>query len=297
MPLDPAPVLAATPPPGPPAGLLVDRPRPCARCTYDLFRQPLDGKCPECGTEVAASVRARYLRDAGPAYVRALRQGADLVVAVIVVALVALGVGLAGMYLAKLRVSWRTTVFFQSLLDLGFLAATWRLTVADPTGGQRARRWGARAVMGLLAVVQVAMAAFVIGGRLDPETGVALPTLQRLWLMLVVVTALEAASTLAFGFTVAGLSRRLPAPGLARAIRLASVGFFLTLLIALANNALLLAWMHGRVSRETLGRVLGLIAWPENAGRSVFGVAAAVFLWAFARRLRAEAAQAADAGG
>ena len=37
---------------------------------------------------------------------------------------------------------------------------------------------------------------------------------RRLWTMLLTITALEAAATLAFGFTVAGLSQRLPAPGL-----------------------------------------------------------------------------------
>ena len=276
MPPDPA---------APPPGRLLDRPRPCVRCTYDLFRQPLDGKCPDCGTGVAASLQTRYLRTPAPPTCAPCARGPTSS---------SPSSSSPSSHspprwpctCLPLPWLWRASFIFQLLLDLGCLAATWRLTVADPGLRRPVRRWAVRAVVLLLAVAQVGLAAFVIAWSTNPNA-------HRLWVMIVTTATLEAVTALAFGFTVAGLSARLPAPGLARGIRIASVGLFVALLPAVAWGVLILAFLHSHVTYQTVERVSRLLTWPENTGRAVFGVAAAVLLWAFARRLRAESAEAA----
>jgi hypothetical protein len=64
------------------------------------------------------------------------------------------------------------------------------------------------------------------------------------------------------------------------------------LLAAVGSGAAFAAWLYGRLSFDNSRRTVDLLAWPENAGRTVFGIALAVLLWTFARRLRAEAAAA-----
>ncbi|NLF31380.1 MAG: hypothetical protein GX591_10920 [Planctomycetes bacterium] len=48
---------------------------PCVSCGYTLRGLMTDGRCPECGTDLAASLDPRLLRFAPPAYVRTLAMG------------------------------------------------------------------------------------------------------------------------------------------------------------------------------------------------------------------------------
>lgn len=58
---------------------IVDTDRPCVQCSYNLRGVPITGKCPECGTDVAASLKGILLQHAGTEYLTTLRSGLSLV--------------------------------------------------------------------------------------------------------------------------------------------------------------------------------------------------------------------------
>jgi predicted RNA-binding Zn-ribbon protein involved in translation (DUF1610 family) len=48
---------------------------PCAVCNYNLRELSRAGLCPECGTPVARSFKARHLRGLSPAWLRSVQWG------------------------------------------------------------------------------------------------------------------------------------------------------------------------------------------------------------------------------
>ncbi|MDZ4828650.1 MAG: hypothetical protein SGJ09_00450 [Phycisphaerae bacterium] len=58
----------------------------CLACGYSLAGLPTDGRCPECATPVARSLRGNMLEYANPDYVRSLQRGVELVMVGTVVA-------------------------------------------------------------------------------------------------------------------------------------------------------------------------------------------------------------------
>ena len=52
----------------------------CAKCGYNLRMQALDGRCPECGTEVAETLRAGNLAYSDPRWLRNISIGCILLV-------------------------------------------------------------------------------------------------------------------------------------------------------------------------------------------------------------------------
>lgn len=72
----------APPPIVQPAGpFVVEHDRPCARCGYNLRGLTAEGVCPECGAQVARSLKGNLLEFASPEYLRSLYRGATLVIA------------------------------------------------------------------------------------------------------------------------------------------------------------------------------------------------------------------------
>jgi hypothetical protein len=100
---------------------------PCRRCGYNLRTLPVDGQCPECGTEVRPSLRGRRLVNADRGWLAWICGGAIL-----------FGVGLV-----LLAISWAVLVlhglgFNFVLLWAGLVAAAcggaWLLTPGEPDG-------------------------------------------------------------------------------------------------------------------------------------------------------------------
>lgn len=58
----------------------------CLRCGYNLRKQPLDGRCPECAHPVESSVWGRSLKYSAPAWIRGLGRGVVLILLALAVA-------------------------------------------------------------------------------------------------------------------------------------------------------------------------------------------------------------------
>lgn len=75
-------------------GGIVSDDRWCGRCGYSIVGLPIAGQCPECGLEIATSLRGLLLRDADPAYLAAVHRGLRLIMfGVIALLVVLLGSG------------------------------------------------------------------------------------------------------------------------------------------------------------------------------------------------------------
>lgn len=60
----------------------------CVSCSYELRGLPVDGRCPECGTPVADSLRPNLLVNSAPEYVGEIHKGVFLIELAIGIALV-----------------------------------------------------------------------------------------------------------------------------------------------------------------------------------------------------------------
>lgn len=69
----------STPTPAKRARLVVQGPRPCIRCAYELAGLPLDALCPECAAPVRQSLKGDILLHRAPEHLARLGRGALLV--------------------------------------------------------------------------------------------------------------------------------------------------------------------------------------------------------------------------
>lgn len=74
--------------PVPPASGTLLHDHPCIKCSYNLIGLSTTGVCPECGTDVARSLRGDLLFDSSPAYVATLHRGALLIIGAIITSIV-----------------------------------------------------------------------------------------------------------------------------------------------------------------------------------------------------------------
>lgn len=79
----------------------VDRPIDCMRCGYNLYLQPEVGRCPECGTAVARSLKGDSLRFCDPQWIRTVWRGLNCL------GLLCIGYGALWLYV------WLYATFFE----------------------------------------------------------------------------------------------------------------------------------------------------------------------------------------
>ncbi len=181
----------------------------CKRCGYNLRTLTAEGRCPECGLEVAATLAQRYLRDADAGWLRRLSVGSALVLLGVTLAPVGL-VAIAGAGIV--RVSEPALVMFGLLLLAGPLAGLYLLSMPDPPARTPTTRSVAlRAVWWLCAV----MLMLVFGQALLAAPDAA-------WIRYA-GGCLSLAAAITTLLRLDELMMRVPAPELARVARLAAV--------------------------------------------------------------------------
>lgn len=149
-----------TPPPIPdtPESGVVEVPKRCITCSYSLLGLPVAGVCPECGTEVAKSLRGNLLIHSDPTYLKRLHDGVFIVQAGVIVMVVGSMLGIALMIVsnaarhsAPTGWSWAQGAMTAAGAGLGLVTAAltvvgWLgLSAADPRAeptdrGERPRR-------------------------------------------------------------------------------------------------------------------------------------------------------------
>ena len=176
IPLDSMPRGASTPTANPPAmGDAIQ----CVMCGYALRGLSPSGRCPECGTAVARSLRGNLLQYSSPAYLASLHRGVFLIQAAIIaqilmiVLLVFAAIALAAA--TGSEPAWLEPLF--ACIGLGVAAVSlygwWLFSAADPafTGvhiGATARR--------VLRTVVIIEAAFAVVELMLPLYGLSLRT-------------------------------------------------------------------------------------------------------------------------
>lgn len=148
--------------------------RHCIRCSYNLQGLPAAGVCPECGTEVALSLRDNLLRYSDPGYVSSLLGGVQMVQASVILMCLGwfgccCGPSANAGVLAVLLISY--TVLLETLGLVGW----WKFSAQDPRAvgddrGERPRRWvrGAVFVAAVCTVGTTALNILAGGAAVTP---------------------------------------------------------------------------------------------------------------------------------
>ncbi len=158
----------------------------CHRCTYDLVGLPLGGKCPECGTEIAESVRSGLLVDSSREYVRAIAGGIlclqfSALAGIVVFGLMAVGIVFAIMsgiaellerFLASPRATGNSSVSIEALLAVGLVVmaalsvascfGSFLFTTRDSDGVETRSSARDRIIVRVIASVQCAVNLLVL---------------------------------------------------------------------------------------------------------------------------------------
>lgn len=134
------------------APALVPPSKYCIQCGYLLEGLAIAGKCPECGTDVALSLREPTLASSSPEYIRTLKSGLSLVLnglllmvltyIMLVPARVMLGPSMETMLVAGVVVAGVMLILW-ALILLGY----WRMTVPDPAQVAQERNASARRLL------------------------------------------------------------------------------------------------------------------------------------------------------
>lgn len=212
------------------AGLTVTGSRLCFRCGYDLYGRPQAGVCPECGEPVAESLRPRYLRDAGPAYLRSVRQAIRLAAFTVGFSLVSTGVnGLEWGFELRLAGD-RLRLVAAAASSLLLVLVAWRIsTVPRSVGGGAAdvwgparQRWGVRIAAALVALLLLwnELARY----RLTDQPFASYELYHSAWLAFTIAMVAVFLTMPVFGLWFARQLSRLPAPRLAYWTVLATAG-------------------------------------------------------------------------
>ena len=140
---------------------IIDRDLPCGRCGYNLRTLAATGKCPECGTAVARTIRGDVLAAANPRWRGGLRVGLTLLAAGLG-SWVALQV-VAGQGYESIRV---TRLMIAATLVLGALGV-WLVSEPEPDALHPERPWARRKFIrwGSLGVAAMYVASPFFGIR------------------------------------------------------------------------------------------------------------------------------------
>ena len=204
----------------------------CLKCAYNLRSLRIDGKCPECGAPVAHSIRGDLLQFADPAWVKGLADGATLLLAAGIGAVVAVACGfLGGQLFVFDRAGVGTAIGAVALavacigaiaapvLALGGLV---KLTASEPRVRFRPEGLSARRACDFNLVAVIPLVAFcavmvALGGRVSPQwAGVSL--------LMATLIVLFGALPVSLLQHLATLFRRVPDSGHAAMARGLSIG-------------------------------------------------------------------------
>lgn len=112
--------------------LTVDHDRNCVRCSYNLRGLPIDGKCPECGSPIADSLKGILLQFASPEYLQKVAGGLSLILNGILLMVVAVILSFA--LVAALRTAGAALIGqgLQIIASVMMLIGYWKYTEPDP---------------------------------------------------------------------------------------------------------------------------------------------------------------------
>lgn len=138
----------------------------CIRCGYALSGLPIAGRCPECGTAVALSLREPTLAGASPEYRESLRSGLTLVLnaLLLMVGLLIVGIGSVAFASIAFTGTWSERAIELGINGLNIVVSAmllwgyWKYTEPDPSQVAKERQESARRVIRVTVVVQAALA-------------------------------------------------------------------------------------------------------------------------------------------
>ena len=270
-----------TPDPDPPPPPRPKRPkathvlddRQCPRCGYKLKGLPLTGRCPECGTPVAASGQGDDFAYANADWLWRLMVGARLVFWSL------LGGVVIGIVLGFLPTPLAIDAIIQAGVSAVGFAGAWLLTGRDPTGrGENTygkRRVAARVLIG------IGIAAAVVGwlSNVQALAGAALPlAIAEAGLLIV-----GAAGHPTIALYLAALARRIPDPQLADRADLAAWGMYGTLatmflMLLVGGIIALVSWANADPAAAGGAGTAGWAVTGGCIGLCIFGLLGLVFL-------------------
>ena len=111
---------------------LVDRNRPCLRCSYNLRGLPTDGPCPECGTPVQDSLRGSLLQFSSLEYLGTLVNGLSLLTCGLILLVVGIIGGLTALALRGSLDGGMGLLCLVFLAGLLIFIGHWLYTAPDP---------------------------------------------------------------------------------------------------------------------------------------------------------------------
>jgi hypothetical protein len=179
--LPPIPSVAATPSVAVSVDGRIAEDKICIDCGYNLRGLRTDGRCPECGGEVAASLRGHELHYASLPWLRSVRRGFRMMKRAILLSLLAVVLGIVieegweALHPGRSFPAVVSTIVFGGMLGLTLLLALYGFvlaTGAEPRLAYRGEGWSFRRWARVLA----ASALAVWGGmklltRLGPQAG------------------------------------------------------------------------------------------------------------------------------
>ncbi|MBU0617079.1 MAG: hypothetical protein KKI02_05135 [Planctomycetes bacterium] len=176
----------------------------CIDCGYNLRGLKTDGRCPECGGEVAASLRGHELNYASLPWLRSVRRGFRLIKRAILLSLLAVVVTIV------IEEAWEALhpgtplppsvsfLIFGALITLTSLLALYGFalaTGAEPRLAYRGEGWSFRRWARVLAVSALALwGGLELLTRLGPKTGWVDQIVMYVPLVLAVLVPLAAAA-------------------------------------------------------------------------------------------------------
>jgi hypothetical protein len=179
---------------------LIDRDLPCVHCRYNLRTLPTSGKCPECGTPVARSMRTASLAESDARWRSGLGAG---------LAMLAAGLGgeimlqvIYGQGLENARVTKITVAVALVLCSVGI----WLVTEPEPDPLMPERPWSRRRVVRWSALAIAAL--YVVSAWLGVNDALFEPNQSKLRLAVWAVTAAMAVIFCLLALHVADLTRR-----------------------------------------------------------------------------------------
>lgn len=263
---------------------------PCRRCGYNLRSLAESGKCPECATPIALSIRGDLLQHADPNWVATLARGATLVVYAIGTAIVAFILTLVAA-LAGFPIDWLLITVWV-LAGLTVLVAQWLLTRPDPSAPADEGLWTGRRILRILLCVALAIVGLE---QIVPLLG-PLASHPKLVIAAGIVTAAAVLCwAVAYFRYLASLCDRIP--DAKRAMMCRRVGL---ILIVLGIVVTLMGFIPGvgprgagARSQSRLTMFVDLVFAFLNLALLLYATRALGLNFAIAERLRAEAKQAA----
>ena len=262
----------------------------CIHCGYNLRSLLPDQACPECGKPVAPSLRDDRLRSSDPQWVRRLSVGMICVL----LGGIFLLIDIFGLHdvrsrlMRSLGASQAVVSAVLAMLTLGVtVAGVWLATSPEPgfagTSASATWRWAARLLTaGFLLVVL----AFTLS---KPPPSAPMPVAMLAWMRLI-IAVLGPGGFATFLIYIAPLGRRASAPHLGRLALGAGIGI---VLLGLATTGVSIwhclrvqNWLGGPPNRldEKLMNIAGLSSFllPE----ALILLAAAAFIWLIRQEAR-----------